>query len=173
MAKWTDRELSRLRMVLDTEQQHSVHEMARLLHAEMKKHSVVAIGHKLRELISSRSTIQGDTFVTESGEEFPCIIIGGYVHIYLDDSACTPAHHYVWSCAYGEIPKGYHIHHINNNRLDNRLCNLALMDASEHIRWHHAGKPAETTLMFSFLQDRGLWEEFLSYRQEVIQLLNG
>ena len=32
------------------------------------------------------------------------------------------------------------VHHKNENGLDNRLCNLELMDASEHKRHHNLGK---------------------------------
>jgi len=45
-------------------------------------------------------------------------------------------HRAVWSAANGPIPAGYHIHHINENRKDNRLENLALIAASEHHRHH-------------------------------------
>lgn len=44
----------------------------------------------------------------------------------------------------GEIPKNsngvrYHVHHINGDRLDNRICNLELIDGIEHERKHHLG----------------------------------
>ena len=44
----------------------------------------------------------------------------------------------------GEIPKNsngvrYHVHHINGDRLDNRICNLELIDGIEHEREHHLG----------------------------------
>ena len=35
-------------------------------------------------------------------------------------------HRYVWTQAYGDIPKGMVIHHINSNKTDNRLENLQL-----------------------------------------------
>ena len=37
---------------------------------------------------------------------------------------------------YGEIPVGYHIHHINFNKLDNRIENLQMMTKSAHHKLH-------------------------------------
>ena len=44
----------------------------------------------------------------------------------------TYEHRKVWQEANGEIPKGMHIHHINANKLDNRLENLALVSHKEN-----------------------------------------
>lgn len=46
-------------------------------------------------------------------------------------------HRAVWEAAYGTIPKGYHIHHINDDKHDNRIENLELLSHSEHSK-HHA-----------------------------------
>lgn len=45
-------------------------------------------------------------------------------------------HRLVWEKYYGEIPKGYHIHHKNGNKLDNSINNLELLSKQEHIRKH-------------------------------------
>lgn len=37
------------------------------------------------------------------------------------------------------IPKGYHIHHKNGNKLDNCILNLQLINASDHPRLHNTG----------------------------------
>lgn len=42
----------------------------------------------------------------------------------------------VWQRAYGPIPSGYHIHHLNGDIHDDRLENLALLTAAEHSRLH-------------------------------------
>ena len=36
-------------------------------------------------------------------------------------------HRFVWECYNGIIPDGKVINHINNDKEDNRLCNLQLM----------------------------------------------
>lgn len=47
-------------------------------------------------------------------------------------------HHAVWMQAnnFYRIPKGFVIHHINQNKLDNRPENLALLDKQTHDKLH-------------------------------------
>lgn len=48
-------------------------------------------------------------------------------------------HRIVWETFNGEIPTGYHIHHIDHNRQNNKLSNLECVNGSEHIRNHKKG----------------------------------
>ena len=61
----------------------------------------------------------------------------GYWMIYVPDRGNIKEHHYVWEQFKGNIPEGYVIHHINHDRLDNRIENLQMMTNGEHTRLHH------------------------------------
>lgn len=45
-------------------------------------------------------------------------------------------HEYVWRSVNGEIPKGYHIHHIDKNKDNNEISNLQLLSIAEHMKTH-------------------------------------
>ena len=51
-------------------------------------------------------------------------------------------HQLVWKHYYGAIPKGFHVHHKNENVWDNRIENLELISANKHLS-HHAKKRFE------------------------------
>lgn len=45
-------------------------------------------------------------------------------------------HRAIWKHYKGEIPKGYHIHHIDENKENNDISNLELLSPSEHQKKH-------------------------------------
>ena len=44
----------------------------------------------------------------------------------------------VWEASNGQVPEGYHVHHIDHDPHNNALANLECIDAGEHIRYHGA-----------------------------------
>lgn len=45
-------------------------------------------------------------------------------------------HRLVWTTTHGPIPDGWHVHHVNGNRADNRLSNLSLIHGGTHVGLH-------------------------------------
>lgn len=60
----------------------------------------------------------------------------GYRVVKNDDGGLDREHRRIWEAAHGPIPSGYQIHHINHDRADNRLSNLACVDTVTHKRLH-------------------------------------
>ena len=50
-------------------------------------------------------------------------------------------HRAVWEHHHGPVPKGFHVHHVNDDRSDNRLANLAMWTQAEHLSHHYKQKP--------------------------------
>ena len=46
-------------------------------------------------------------------------------------------HRVVWEHYNGPVPDGFHIHHVNNDRADNRLENLECLSSREHLGGKH------------------------------------
>lgn len=45
-------------------------------------------------------------------------------------------HRTVWEYHNGAIPKGYHVHHVDENKANNDISNLQLLATSEHMSHH-------------------------------------
>lgn len=48
-------------------------------------------------------------------------------------------HRIIWECVNGEIPKGYDIHHIDGNTMNNSIYNLQIINAFTHNSMHKIG----------------------------------
>lgn len=45
-------------------------------------------------------------------------------------------HIYIWEYYNGDVPKGYHVHHIDHDKNNNEIDNLMLITAKEHASLH-------------------------------------
>ena len=60
----------------------------------------------------------------------------GYSMIYIPCQGWKYYHHYIWEQVNEKLPKGMVLHHINFDKLDNRIENLRLMEIGEHHSLH-------------------------------------
>lgn len=51
-------------------------------------------------------------------------------------------HVYVWRKERGEIPSGYHIHHLDENKDNNEPGNLVCISGKDHTSFHSAERAA-------------------------------
>ena len=76
---------------------------------------------------------EGQKYVWCKGVRFARDEKTGY---YLNSSNHVRLHVFVWEQANCKVPKGYHVHHINGDKNDNRVMNLRLMSGREHLLLH-------------------------------------
>lgn len=53
-------------------------------------------------------------------------------------------HRYVWKHYYGNIPNGFHVHHIDGDKSNNDISNLALLTPEAHSKLHGVKQTPET-----------------------------
>lgn len=68
-----------------------------------------------------------------NGKSFTLASNGRY---YYNSRLRKSLHQVVWEYYNGEIPKGYHVHHIDHDGLNNDISNLKLMEEKEHLKYH-------------------------------------
>lgn len=80
---------------------------------------------------------------------------GGYLSVVLTDSErkkkrYTRIHVLVAEAFIGEIPKGYHVHHIDDNKQNNEVSNLEIIHPKKHRKETEKTKPQIITGMNNY-----------------------
>lgn len=83
--------------------------------------------------------IDNDTLITPFGR---ARLTNGYYQITSrNENSKKLLHRLIWESYYNtKIPKGYVIHHLNENKNDNRIQNLQCISSKNHRRYHQLGK---------------------------------
>lgn len=66
---------------------------------------------------------------------------------YRNTTLKTDLHRYIWNKTNGEIPKGFHIHHIDKDTENNCISNLECINGSEHLKKHMGNLSEETKVL--------------------------
>ena len=63
----------------------------------------------------------------------------GYLRAVDRNSQGVLVHRACWEAHYGRIHRGFHVHHVNGDKRDNDMSNLAAMAPKIHRRLHRIG----------------------------------
>ena len=81
---------------------------------------------------------------------------GYYMADAIKHGKCLYMHRHVWEFYNGNIPNGYNIHHLDEDKRNNRINNLKLIEHSEHVGLHsrewHANNPEKSKEMMNSLR---------------------
>ena len=69
----------------------------------------------------------------------------GYLRTYDREGKKCAVHRACWEAHHGPIPEGHVVHHVNEDRVDNRVENLDCMPDAEHGQLHARSAAREST----------------------------
>ena len=83
---------------------------------------------------------------------------------YLNSTIRKRMHRYVWEFYNGPIPKGYHIHHIDGDKSNNDISNLAMTEGKKHVaehskKWHEEHQEQTKEIMEKMQKEAVKWHE--------------
>lgn len=70
-------------------------------------------------------------------------------------SSSKRLHIQVYKNKYGDVPKGFHVHHKDGNRANNDISNLELITAKEHLSQHSKKRVKDNPSFFIKFQAMG------------------
>lgn len=125
-------------------------EEARLRYVREEKYSEKAFTGTLVKGLDGFTRIEKKTKRTCKGIQREKVEVDGITFYEMDngyfvgkserEGKILHLHSYLWEKENGNIPEGYEVHHIDRNRKNNSLDNLALLPMPEHRYIHGCGK---------------------------------
>lgn len=86
-------------------------------------------------------------------ETNPNMMVGkrGYLLIYIPQKGWKKYHHYIWEKENPPVPKGFVLHHIDEDRFNNKIDNLQIITNSEHGKLHMTEERKEQSRIYNKL----------------------
>lgn len=108
---------------------------------------------KYLTLINSDDVAIVDDYVYERFKSYPWRLDQGYVFTYVNGTTYS-LHKTAYRLHHGHdsVPDGWHIDHVNRNRLDNRISNLRCIDSVSNM--YNRGKRADSQQKYKGVQRR-------------------
>lgn len=75
-------------------------------------------------------------------------------------------HRYIWEKYNGYIPKGYHIHHKDLNKLNNNINNLQCLTASDHMKLHGNGNQIVKKYKYLWIEEN----RYFNNKEELVMV---
>ena len=127
------------RVQIKTLTQHNINTPPKIkdLKNEVWKPIVNNIGNKFNYSISNLGRVKTNgNYYTFECLNTEWIDRDGYITVKVN-SKRHMVHRLIYEYFIGNIPKGYHIHHIDGNKQNNSIDNLECISPSEHNKRHH------------------------------------
>ena len=107
------------------------------------------------------------------GAEAGSLMHSGYRYIYSRKLGPSPiaTHRVVWTMFNDTPPKGFHVDHINQDKLDNRIENLRILTVSHNVINSRIGKNNTSGVTgVSYLPNMGKWRARIMLNRKDVHL---
>lgn len=143
-----------------------------------RKHGKILLGHAVVHADGDPANNAINNLVLGAKQRQPRIVLSGVIYrLYRGYYRAFPKpeppyeelyHREVWRVAYGEIPEGLVLHHIDNCSTNNSLENLQLMTKSQHSSHHRNKEQRENPDKFRALNQAGTAALLGTKKQRII-----
>lgn len=89
---------------------------------------------RLDQLMEGDALMQNAVAISSTAQEYKGVLYYKCGHYFQRKG--VRLHRLVWEDAHGPVPAGHAVHHVDGNKANNALSNLALMKTDEHMKKH-------------------------------------